>query len=426
MFSFSNHGTGDRRGASRRDFLRTGAMGAVGLSLADLTTPSLRASTATADRSVILLMLTGGPSQLDSFDPKPDAPVSARGPFRSIQTAIPGVRVVEHLPGLARRMDRVTLVRSLSHDEAPIHETGQQLLQTGGLCRLDQERPHVGALAAAAAGSRNDLPPFVMLPGPIGNTGVGISHGQSAGSLGSAFLPFALEADPASSAYDSADASDRARAFLDASHRAGLSESRPGLFASARAVRDAFNLDRECDAVRASYGESTFGQSCLLARRLVESGVRLVTVNMYRTVFHQTSWDCHGGRPFSSLDDYRREVLPAFDAAYTALLDDLERRGLLESTLVVASGEFGRTPWINAAGGRDHWPGVWSGLIAGGGTAGGRVIGASDSRGAEPADRPVHPTELFATIQHHLGLPASASGGLAAGETRRPLAEAFA
>jgi hypothetical protein len=164
---------------------------------------------------VILLMLVGGPNQLETWDPKPDAPAEIRGPFRSIATNVAGVRINEHLPRLARRMDRLVVVRSMHRDAAPIHETGFQMLQTGRLCRLDSEAPHVGSVVARLRGAKNDLPPFVVLSGLIGNTGVGVSHGQSAGSLGAAFEPFHLQADPGAAGYDASRLFDRAQRFLD-------------------------------------------------------------------------------------------------------------------------------------------------------------------------------------------------------------------
>ncbi len=310
-------------------------------------------------RSVILLLLVGGPSQLETFDPKPGAPAGIRGPFGSIATRIPGIRVSEHLPRLAARMDRVALVRSMSHDEAPIHETGFQLLQTGRICRAGEEFPHFGSVVARIDGARRHRPVSVIVPGPIASTGVDIPHGQSAGCLGAGFDPVFL---------------------------AG-SRSAP-----------------EPRRVRHAYGPTSYGRHCLLARHLVEAEVRVVTVNMFDTVFGRVSWDAHGASPFSTLDDYARELLPTFDRAYAALLDDLERSGRLESTLVVAAGEFGRSPRINASGGRDHWPGVWTVALAGGGICGGQVIGASDTHAAEPADRPVSLPDLLATIYASLGI----------------------
>jgi hypothetical protein len=365
------------------------------------------------ERSLILLMLVGGPSQLETWDPKPDAPAEVRGPFRSIATSVAGVRIVEHLPRMAKRLDRVTLLRSLTHDAAPIHETGHQLIQTGHLCRLGQEHPHVGSVVAKLKGSRQGLAPFVITPGPIGNTGVSVPHGQTGGALGPACDPFVVGADRALP--------------LDGS-RAESETARDGL---TRMPHQAFNLSAEREAVRDAYGRNSFGRSCLLARRLVEAGVRVVTVNMYQTVFNQVTWDCHGARPFSTLDDYAREVLPSFDLAFSALLDDLDRRGLLDSTFVVATGEFGRTPRLNAAGGRDHWPGVWSAVVAGGGTVGGQVVGASDATASSPADRPVAPAELVATMYRSLAIDPSQSHTLGQGmpvalvEQAAPIAELF-
>jgi hypothetical protein len=361
------------------------------------------AAGAGGDRAVILLMLVGGPSQLETWDPKPDAPAEVRGPFGSIATAVPGVRISEHLPRLARRMDRLSLIRSLYHEAAPIHETGHQLIQTGRLCRHGEEHPHMGSVVARLSRSKNGLPPFVVIPGPIGNTGVSVSHGQSAAGLGSNCEPRHLQPSLSSAGFGE--------------------ENVPG--------RE-FDLSDERSAVREAYGRTRFGQGCLLARRLVESGVRMVTVNMYETVFNRVSWDCHGARPFSTLDDYAAEVLPTLDRAFSALLDDLDQRGLLETTLVVASGEFGRTPRLNAAGGRDHWPGVWSAVLAGGGTRGGQVIGASDRLASSPSDRPTHPAELVATMYRSLGIDSSRSLDLGQGESvalvegAEPIAEAFA
>ncbi len=382
MTTSGRNGVGPVVGLSRREFLRTSGLGVAGLALADASQAATRPAD---DRAVILLMLVGGPSQLETFDPKPDAPAEIRGPFGSIATAVPGVRVGEHLPGLARRMDKLTLIRSLHHTAAPIHETGHQLLQTGRLCRSDREWPHLGAVVSRRLGPRGDMPPFVVLPTPIGNTGVGVSHGQGAGFLGDEHAPFIVGSDPAAPGFDP--------------RRLG---SRAGV------APDAFDLASERAPRREAYGRTTFGQSCLLARRLVEAGSRFVVVNMAETVFGQPTWDVHGRLPFSTFDDYRATVLPTFDRALSALIDDLEHRGRLDSTLVVATGEFGRTPKLNPSGGRDHWPAVWSAVLAGGGLAGGQVVGASDRHASMPADQAVTPAELAATIYRALGLdPAS-------------------
>jgi hypothetical protein len=378
-------------GIRRRDLLR---LGGLGLGWLGIGQPNLAATadvTRPKDRTVILLLLLGGPSQLETWDPKPDARREVRGPFGSIETRCPGIRISDHLPRLAARMDRLAIVRSVHHDEAPIHETGCQLLQTGRLCRSGEQAPHFGSIVAHSSGARFGHPVSIVLPGPIRNTGIDIPHGQGHGWFGAACAPFVLGADPAAPEFDAT------AAWMRSAARSG--ESAPML------VRDnPFSLTAEAESLRDEYGRTSFGQSCLMARRLVEFGTRVVTVNMFESVFNQVTWDCHGGAPFSTLDDYARVLLPDFDRALSALIDDLDRRGRLESTLVVAAGEFGRTPRINSSGGRDHWPGVWSVALAGGGIRAGQVIGASDSEAAYPADRPVTPQDILATIYHALGI----------------------
>jgi hypothetical protein len=426
-------------GLTRRDFLRVGSLGAgaVGLSLADLARSE--GPGRSGDRSCILLFLVGGPSHLDTFDPKPAAPEDVRGPFRPTATSVPGVQIAEHLPRTARLAHRYAIVRSVHHAEAPIHETGHQLMQTGRVCRGGQEYPHYGAVLSRVRGrGPGGLPPFVVVPGPIGNTGVGVSHGQGAGPLGARHGPFFPRAalwapgglDPARprGRRELVDAVDCARRSLDAAVAEQPLSAADGQACDrvfAPDARRAFDLEAEGEAARDRYGRNTFGQACLLARRLVERGVRLVTVNMFDTVFGRVTWDCHadGGLLASTLDDYRETLCPMFDRAYSALLEDLHGRGLLETTLVVATGEFGRTPRLNGRGGRDHWPGVWSVLFAGAGVRGGRVVGSSDAVGAEPKDRPVTPAEVAASVYRALGLdPHTLLPG--PGGTLVPLAEA--
>jgi hypothetical protein len=348
-------------GLTRREFLRVSA-GTAGLSFAELL-PCAIAGNPARDINCILLFLVGGPSQLDTWDLKPAAPEQIRGPFQPIRTNVPGIEIGEHFPRMARMADQYALVRSVHHHAAPIHETGHQLMQTGRLFRSEQAFPHYGAVLSHIKGPRAaHVPPFVVLPGPIGNTGVSVNHGQSAGFLGARYEPLFLS---------TAD--------------------------SRQTASDSSGFD---------YGTNEFGRSCLLARRLVEQGVRFVTVNMFDTVFDQITWDCHadGSSLASSLADYKDTLCPMFDQAYTALLEDLRQRGLLRNTLVVAMGEFGRTPELNPRGGRDHWPGCWTILFAGGGIRGGQVIGSSDRIGAEPKDRPVTPEHVAATIYHALGI----------------------
>lgn len=433
MLSFeSNKGVEFCDGLTRRDFLRVGALsaGAVGLSLADLATLQLAgAANKSNEINCIILFLVGAPSQLDTWDLKPDAPDNIRGPFKPIKTKVPGMDICEHFPLMAQRAGQYAIVRSVHHQAAPIHETGHQLMQTGYLFRGGQEYPHYGSVVSYLRDqARPGIPPFVVLPSPIGNTGVSVSHGQGAGYLGARHEPFFPPGDT-TQGFQISDLSvcggvDPARletrkALLDAvdgAHRAfdAAAGSRSRDTASDQAftrifaerAKQAFDIDCEKDDLRSRYGRNTFGQSCLLARRLVESGVRLVTVNMFDTVFNEVTWDCHadGGSLAVRLDDYAEMLCPMFDRAYTALLDDLKQRGMLSNTLVVAMGEFGRTPQLNPRGGRDHWPGVWSILFAGADVRGGQVIGSSDRLGAEPKDRPVAPAEVAASIYKGLGI----------------------
>jgi hypothetical protein len=400
-----------RVGVTRRNFFRVGGMGLGAFGLNQGVLNAAVNSASTADRAVILLLLVGGPSQLETWDPKPDAPTDVKGPFRSIATRCSGVQICEHLPRLASRMDQIALVRSVHHDAAPIHETGHQLLQTGRLCQEGEEAPHFGSVIARLTGTREGQPVSVILPRPIASTGVPISHGQSAGWLGASYDALTLNADPGAPGFDPRSALGCASGLLDKFARGESSRERAPLDSSepilTPTVWSAFELGGEKTHTREAYGHSTFGQSCLLARRLVEAGVRVVTVNMFATVFNQVTWDCHGSAPFSTLGDYARELLPTLDRAFSALIDDLDGRGRLDSTLVVAASEFGRTPRINAAGGRDHWPGVWSAALAGGGVRGGQVIGASDADAGAPSDRPVTPQDLLATIYYSMGIDSS-------------------
>jgi Protein of unknown function (DUF1501) len=369
----SNFGPSDEVGLRRRDLLRAAPLAAAGLGL----TPLLRGNVtvvdhAQSDTACILLMLTGGPSQLDTFDLKPDAPSQIRGPHRPIRTNVPGIEISEIFPRTARQADKFAIIRSMHHTAIPMHDAGHQLMQTGRLFEDGVEHPHIGCVLSRLQPSTGDTRFHVLLPGPLGNTGGSPSHGQNAGFLGREFDPFTIE--PAAN---------------------------PEV---ARGTRQALDLSREAPSVRESYGLNRFGQSCLAARRLIEAGTRFVTVNMFQSVFDQITWDIHGSQPFSPIGCYGGRVGPMFDMAYSSLLQDLADRGLLNTTMVVATGEFGRTPKINAAGGRDHWPQCWSMLMAGGGVRGGQIIGSSDETASYPKDRPTTPAEIAATIYHTFGL----------------------
>ena len=412
-------------GLRRRDFLHAGALTALGLSLGDLF--RLQAQEKPKDVNCILLMLIGGPSQLDTWDLKPGAPAEIRGPHRPIKTNVPGIEISEIFPRTARHADKFSLVRSVYHTAAAVHDTGHQLMQTGRLFQGGIEHPHVGCVLGKLKGPNGDVPPHVLLPRPIGNTGGQMPHGQSAGYLGKMHDPFVLNADPSDPNFKVPDLLppdylaayrvdrrrdwramiDRTVSRFETSQDARLADATfqqaYTLMSSAKA-RAAFDLKQEPQEVREKYGLNRFGQSCLLARRLVEAGVRFVTVNMFETVFDEITWDIHGSPPFSPISCYKDLVGPMFDMGYAALLEDLARRGLLQNTMVVATGEFGRTPKINPAGGRDHWPQCWTMLMGGGPLKTGTVVGASDEIGAAPKDRPVTPAEVAATLYKGLGI----------------------
>jgi uncharacterized protein (DUF1501 family) len=422
-------------GLTRREFLRVGALGAgaLGVSLGDLARLA-GSNLPTGDVNCIVLFLVGGPGHLDTWDLKPLAPSDVRGPFSPTSTNVPGIQIGEHFPLMARMANHYAIIRSVHHDEAPIHETGHQLMQTGRVCRGGLEMPHYGAVCSyLRRPQKAGVPPFVVLPETMGNTGVSVSHGQSAGFLGASHEPVLLpsrlladgltikpsaagpDTDPAclDDPNDLVSRADAAQRAFDDVLAAGtldpdLQQAYERVFAPS--TKKALALRREKALTREAYGWNTFGQSCLLARRLIESGVRLVTVNMFDTVFNKVTWDCHadGGSLPATLADYKNILCPMFDRAYTALLADLADRGQLQNTLVVAMGEFGRTPRLNPRGGRDHWPGCWSILMAGGPVRPGQIIGASDAIGAEPLDRPVTPAEVAATVYRALGVDLAA------------------
>jgi len=379
------------------------------------------------DVNCIFLFLVGAPSQIDTWDMKPNAPAEIRGPYKPIPTNADGIQISELFPRMARHADKFSLVRSVYHTAAAVHDTGHQMMQTGRLFQGGIEYPHIGCVLAKLKGPKGDVPPHVLMPHPIGNTGGNMPHGQTAGFLGKTFDPFVLNADPSDPNfkvpdmlppdYISAvrvdrrrswrDAIDKAVSYFESSQDAKLMDSTFSqaytLMSSAKA-REAFELGQEPQTMREKYGMNRFGQGCLLARRLIERGVRFVTINMFETVFNELTWDIHGSAPFTSISSMKDLLGPMFDNAYSSLLEDLHDRGLLDTTAVVATGEFGRTPKINPAGGRDHWPQCWTMVMAGGGIKGGRVVGSSDEIGAAPQDRPVTPAEVAATIYQALGI----------------------
>ena len=413
-------------GMTRRDFLHLGALPMVGLTLPSLM--ALEAQGAVGkDVNCIMIFMLGGPSQLDTWDMKPDAPAEIRGPYQAVETNVSGIRVSEIFPRMAKHADKYAIVRSVYHSEAAVHDTGHQMMQTGRLFTGGIEHPHPGCVLAKLKGPKGAAPPHVILPTPMGPTGGNMPHGQSAGYLGKQYDPFILPADPSKPDfkvpdllppdYVSAVRTQRRQSLREAvdgsikafekNQSAKLVDSnfhQAYTLMSSKEAREAFDLKQEPEALRQKYGINKFGQSCLLARRMLERGTRFVTVNMFETVFNEITWDIHGSRPFTPIQAYKDIVGPWMDNGYTTLLEDLSQRGMLENTLVVAMGEFGRTPKVNPAGGRDHWPQCWSILFAGGGVKGGQVVGSSDEIGAYPKDRPVTPAEVAATVYHSLGI----------------------
>jgi hypothetical protein len=411
-------------GVTRRDFLQVGTLGALGVSMTDLQAME---SSKSKDQSCILIFNLGAPSQMDTWDMKPDAPAEVRGPFKPIKTNSPAIQISEIFPKMAKHADKFSLVRSCFHTAAAVHDTGHQMMQTGRLFAGGLNTPHAGCVLGYLRGGKNDLPAHVVLPEPMGRTGGNLPHGQDAGFLGKAHDPFVLMTDPSKpnfrvpdllpppeigevrlqrrkrlrelvdSSLSNFEASDDAK-LLDANF-----ESAYRLMTSPRA-REAFDLAKEPSTVRERYGMNRFGQCCLLARRLVEAGVRFVTVNTFLTVFDEITWDIHGSQPFTSIEGMRDIVAPMYDQGYSALLGDLHERGMLDTTMVTSLAEFGRTPKVNPAGGRDHWPQCWTVMFAGGGVKGGRIVGRSDESGGYPAERPVDPSEIVATIFHGLGI----------------------
>ncbi len=414
-------------GVTRRDFLQVGTLGAVGLSLPHyLAAKEQGQIDPQDDRAAIMIFNLGAPSQLDTFDMKPDAPAEIRGPFNPISTASPEFRISEIFPRHAKLADKFSLVRSCYHTGAAVHDVGWQMMQTGRLFAGGINTPHVGSVVSYLRGSRNGLPPHAVLPQTMGRGGGNLPNGQAGGFLSTAYDPFALMADPSRPGFKVPelappsrigsvrlarrrklkDVVDNAVKHLEETGDAQLLDSNFGaayrLLTSTEARR-AFDLSRESAKVRNRYGMNRFGQCCLLARRLIQSGVRFVTINTFLTVFDEITWDIHGSQPFTSITGMKDIVAPMYDQAYSALIEDLNCLGMLDNTLVCNLSEFGRTPRVNPAGGRDHWPQCFTCYFAGGGVQGGRAIGSSDAIGGAPADRPADPSEIVGTIFHSMG-----------------------
>lgn len=402
-------------GITRRELLQAGGLSLLGLTLADV----LRAEEAGAsgpaakpasEISCIFIFLEGGPSQLETFDPKPGATDDVRGPFGSIATSVPGVHVGELLPMLAERMDRYAVIRSLTGFTGE-HAARQAL--TGDAKGLTT----YGAVVTRLSEHNGAMPPYVHLGGKCFNT-----PGIGGGLLGSAYDPveiidplgkeialpqLSLSADVSAARFgqrrELLGAIDGVRAAAQASQGAERFDAfyqRAVNMLTSTKVRDAFDLALEPEAARGRYGGNFFGQSLLMARRLVEAGTRFVQVKWYDW---DGAWDIHGFNS-TGIERMEEELCPRFDQGLSALLDDLRERGMLDSTLVVAMGEMGRTPKINKWGGRDHWGPCLFSWLAGGGIPGGTVVGASDDKAAYPARDAVLPQDLAATLYRRLGI----------------------
>jgi hypothetical protein len=418
---------------TRRDILQAGTMGLLGLgldrfgALNALAAPAQRSVTGPGKAKSIILIFNGGaPSHIDLWDPKPDAPPEVRGLFSTIKTNVPGIHISELLPRMAKRMDKLALIRSVYHGHSS-HNGGMHWSTVGRPYRIDStlinpsrtDLPGVGTLVGWLArrdGFSKGVPPYVITPFPHCDSKAYITPGQFGGCLGVRFDPFVLDDDPNAAGFkvknlalDPGMTPERFRQRLgllkDLSASNAIvspqtmdidtfNQQAAALLQSGNAA-EAFDLSKEPDAVRERYGRHSWGQSHLLARRLVEAGTRFVTTVNGPSI----TWDTHKDN-FNAL---KNRLVPPMEQAYAALLDDLAERGLLDTTLVVWMGEFGRTPKINADTGRDHWPGCYSVLLAGGGIRGGQVIGASDNIGAYPKDRPTTPADIHATMYAALG-----------------------
>lgn len=401
------------QGISRREILRVGGLSLLGVSLPGLWRAQAKpyeSATKAKEPSCIFIFLSGGPSHHETFDPKPNAPINIRGPYGTIATRIPGARISELLPLTADRLDRCTILRSMMSKDGG--HSGQAMLSG-----MSPAGASYGAVLTRFKGPGDSgMPPFVhvgpdgYLPG-AGNLGPGYNPIRVPDPSGKqAELPqLGLTADVPPERFlrrgELLSAVDKMRSDLHGNHtveKMDANYQRAIEMLTSNKVRQAFDLSLEKEALRTRYGGSTFGQSCLMARRLVEAGTRFVQVNWFSAPAW-LGWDVHGA-DLPGLARMESPLCPRLDQGLSALLDDLEQRGLLASTLVVVTGEFGRTPQVNKYGGRDHWPNCFSVLLAGGGVPAGAIIGSSDKQGGYPVERPVSVPELAATLYRLLGI----------------------
>jgi hypothetical protein len=395
-------------GFQRRDFLKVGAIGA-GLSLSGYLQMAAagEVNPAARGKAGILIYLGGGPTHMDTFDLKPDAPEEYRGEFKPIDTNVPGMQISEHLPNLAKCADKYAILRGVSHTLAA-HELGRMYMNTGNRPLPSLTYPGYGSVVSMEMEASPELPKVVSIPNAPHPAGyLGISHSPLAtGSSPQFGKPFTVRGMALGRGLTVTDVERRQKLLgdLDSTFRgidndseilAGLdkfSEQAHNIISS-KASRQAFDISQEKPELAKTFGENAFGQSCLLAIRLIESGVKFVTVQL-------GGWDTHADN-FARL---KNNLLPQLDAGVAALLTNLSERGLLDSTSVMVAGEFGRTPKVNPRGGRDHWPRAMFTLLAGGGMKGGQVIGASDDKGQGPADKAITPDNIAASYYKSLGI----------------------
>lgn len=419
--------THERRFASRRSFVRAGALGIGGLTLAQWYSLQSQGAVrrSAAGSNVILFWLSGGPGHMETWDPKPRAPVEYRGPFGATETAVPGIQFGELMPEQAKIADKLAVVRTVNHGSGD-HTKGNHWMLTGfegpafnAPDNRIQRRPSVGSVVARLRGANTaGMPPYVGVPHLSGGTD-NLFH--YAAYLGGGWNPFVVNSDPNQASFGVKNLTlvddltlsriaDRRRLVADLDRMRNLESAMRDLdehqqaaydLLTSRRARDAFDVSREPDALRDRYGRHTFGQSALVARRLVEHGVTFVTVNC-------VPWDHHGSPGQYKTEEGARLLVPPLDRAIAVLVTDLIDRGLYDKTLVVAMGEFGRTPRMNANAGRDHWGNAFSVLFGCGGMNMGQTIGRSSERGEHVIDRPIDPQDVVATIYHHLGIDAGA------------------
>jgi hypothetical protein len=414
MLSINGPGYRTCDGVSRRSFLKAGFLGLAGLTLADVLRLRAEQSArgeATKDTSIILIWKGGGPSHIDTWDLKPNAPAEYRGEFKPIKTNVNGIEISEHLPLSAKQMDKFSILRSVTHGDAG-HESATHYLLTGYKPTNDipsNEMPSYGSIVAKERGPRQaGVPAYIAVPRA--------PRSSAAAYLGVGYNPFAVGSDPNQANFSVKNLTlpngismarlENRKRLLDSVDTLKRDVDQTGLMdgldaftrkafemVTSPAAQVAFDMNKETDKIRDQYGRSTVGQSMLLARRLVEAGVTFVTVDA-------GGWDTHA----NNFEALKKQKLPQFDTAWSALVQDMDQRGLMKNTLVLVWGEFGRTPRVNKDAGRDHWPGAMSVVLAGGGLQMGQAIGQSDAKAEYAKERPLSPEDVLSTMYHVLSV----------------------